>query len=421
MVVRGGARVTTDVADVAVVGGGPAGAITAALIARAGHHVVLLERAPVWRWRACGVYAGPAAVGALRRIGLSAVELRTVARPIPAMRVETRAGTALRLRYDDGTSDAGGGAAGLDRSRLDPLLLDLARRSGATVWTGATVTAVTPDRSATEPMEVRLAGRESPAGRDTLRARLVIGADGCRSVVAEALGVRRPSPLGRRIGLSFHVVDPEAAATHDARLVVIPGGYVGLAPVPGERINVGIVLDRSWLARLRAHGSEAIAREIVAGATSSDSRPLPWEPLDPIEGAWPLGTRAARRSGRSWLLAGDAAGFLDPFTGEGLHRAIVSAELAAATATTALAADDASARDRIVGAYGREMTARFATKDVVSRIVQGFLGRPALFEYACRRLAARDGLRATLAEVLGDVVPARQALDPRYLGALLRP
>jgi menaquinone-9 beta-reductase len=52
--------VIADVADVAIVGGGPAGAITAMLLARAGHAVVLLERSPEWRWRACGVFTSPA-------------------------------------------------------------------------------------------------------------------------------------------------------------------------------------------------------------------------------------------------------------------------------------------------------------------------------------------------------------------------
>jgi hypothetical protein len=67
------------------------------------------------------------------------------------------------------------------------------------------------------------------------------------------------------------------------------------------------------------------------------------------------------------------------------------------------------------------MRARFGSKDAVSRIVQGFLGRPALFEYVARRLAARSGVRETMGLVIGDLAPARRALDPRYLAALLAP
>jgi flavin-dependent dehydrogenase len=124
-----------------------------------------------------------------------------------------------------------------------------------------------------------------------------------------------------------------------------------------------------------------------------------------------------RRAGPSWLLVGDAAGFLDPFTGEGLHRAIVSAELAS-EAIDAVLAGRPGAR---LGDYDRAMRARFGAKDVVSRLVQRFLARPALFEYAARRLAARERVRETMGLVIGDVAPAARALDPRYLAALLAP
>ena len=67
------------------------------------------------------------------------------------------------------------------------------------------------------------------------------------------------------------------------------------------------------------------------------------------------------------------------------------------------------------------MQRRFLAKDVVSWLVQGFLGRPALFDYAARRLAARPAVRATMGLVMGDLVPASRALDPRYLASLLAP
>jgi hypothetical protein len=67
------------------------------------------------------------------------------------------------------------------------------------------------------------------------------------------------------------------------------------------------------------------------------------------------------------------------------------------------------------------MTRHFATKDVVTAVVQAFLARPALFEYAARRLGARDGVRETMGLVMGDLAPASRALDPRFLAALLRP
>jgi hypothetical protein len=72
-------------------------------------------------------------------------------------------------------------------------------------------------------------------------------------------------------------------------------------------------------------------------------------------------------------------------------------------------------------AYDRALTARFRSKDAVSLLVQAFLGRPDLFEFAARRLAARPGVRETMGLVMGDLVPASQGLDPRFVTALLRP
>jgi flavin-dependent dehydrogenase len=400
--------------DVAVVGGGPAGAIAAARLARAGHEVLLIERSPGYRWRACGVFSSPATTLALAATGLSPATIARMTRPIPAMRVETPAGTSFRLTYrrDGSAPDS---PVGFDRSALDPALLDAAVEAGVTVCRGWNALRLETSRHG-----VRIVLTEASARR-TVDARLIIGADGIRSVVAREVGVARHPRLAPRTGMTFHLEDDDAGAgtPRDARMHVLRDGYVGIAPVPEGRVNVGIVLGRSWASTLRSEGAGPVVERIVASIPATADDPARWRHgrrLDRIAGASPIGHRVTRRAGPGWLLAGDAAGFLDPFTGEGLHRAIVSASLAASAGAAWLGGER-----NALAAYDRAMRRRFASKDVVSWLVQGFLERPALFEYAARRLARRDEVRTTLGLVMGDLVPARRGLDPRFLGALLAP
>ncbi len=418
----GGTGAATDIVTsrtVVVVGGGPAGAVLATYLARAALEVTLVERAPAWRWRACGVFSSPATMAALRRVGLAEADLARVARAIPAMRLETTGGAVVRLTYGAAGAEHPT-AVGFDRSALDPLLLATARAAGVDIRTGVTVRSVSlaaPGGGA----ELDLVG---PDGATRLTARIVVGADGANSSVARAAGVHRATRLGRRVGLSHHLPDPRIdELALDGRLRVLRDGYVGIAPVPGRRVNIGIVLGRTWSAALAARGADAVAAEIVAGIPPTDDDPAPWRGSDPCErvaGAAPLGVRVTRRAGPGWLLVGDAAGFLDPFTGEGLHRALVSAELGASAVRAALDGPPGDG-DRAMAAYERSMRRRFATKDAVSTLVQLFLARPALLEYAARRLAARPGVRATMSLVMGDLVPASRGLDPRFLAALLAP
>ncbi|MFI5225617.1 MAG: NAD(P)/FAD-dependent oxidoreductase [Candidatus Limnocylindrales bacterium] len=428
---------STERVEVAIVGGGPAGAALATLLARAGREVVVLERSAAWHWRACGVFASPAAMSALRRTGLAEATLERVARPLAAMRVETPGGTDFDLTY--GAENGGAPAVGFDRSALDPALLEGAARAGADVRRGWRVDDVDPSvgrlgvrRAVTDPGGPIHATARVPAGSTDevgvdVRADLIVGADGIRSIVARAAGVARRPRLPPRIGLTYHLRDTDDAPGRAARMHVIRDGYVGLAPVPGDRVNVGIVLGRTWLADLRHRGARSVAASIVAGLPPTDEQRSEgpagsdgdWrrgEPLEAIAGAWPIGHRVSRRAGRGWLLIGDAAGFLDPFTGEGIHRALASAELAAA-AIRARSRGRIDAFDR----YERAMLRRFVAKDAVSWLVQAFLARPAMFEYAARRIADRPGVRSTMGLVMGDLVGAGTALDPRYLAALLAP
>ena len=199
--------------------------------------------------------------------------------------------------------------------------------------------------------------------------------------------------------------------------------YIGLAPVPGGRLNIGVVLGTSWLAALAETGAASTVKRLLSAIPPTADDPTDWATApvcDRIAGASPLGVRVTRRAGPGWFLVGDAAGFLDPFTGEGLHRALVSSQLATRAIVAALGRDGVGP-DRAAAAYDRAMARRFRSKDAVSWLVQTFLARPALFEYTARRLAERPGVRATMGLVMGDLLPASRGLDPRFLAARLAP
>ena len=436
--------------EIAIVGGGPAGATLAILLARSGHDVVVLERAVVPRWRACGVFS-PTALPLLGGLGILAPEpaLATRSGPEPAL---VRRLPGLRLEVPDAPPlDLFGHAApaGFARPAFDAALLAAASHAGARVEAGVEVAAVSAPTGGHSRLDVR-----GPDGhRRIVEADLVVGADGIRSVVARAAGVVVRPRLAGRVALTFHVAEPASgdprfgSPIRPARMIVFDGGYCGLAPVPGGRLNAGIVLHgRPWLDALHREGAAAVAQRVLAsippGPGDGTSIRMPSGPtdatgggvapgrgdafpsgaatgarvLDAVAGAFPLSHAVRRAAGSHWLLVGDAAGFLDPFTGDGLDRALVSAALAA----DAIAGHQRGRRDAFAS-YADAIHERFEPRDRLSLLLQAFVARPSVLAYALRRVARREALRRTIDLVLADRLPASRALDPRFLAAVLAP
>jgi flavin-dependent dehydrogenase len=391
--------------EVAIVGGGPAGAALAIRLAGAGADVALFERQPEPRWRACGVYSTAALRGRLAGLGLAPSTLGRLIRPIRTMQLRTTQGGACDLEHPPPF------ACGVDRGPLERTLLDAAVAAGARVHEGAVVTRVV-DR------QVTVTGATGPA---TWSARLVAGADGSRSMVARAAGLDRPTRHFRRAGITAHHHDPEAPEEGRpgvAMLCVGPGWYCGVAPVPGARVNVGLVVGertlRAWASSGRSPGEwvDAVVRRLPGEPPSWRGAPR----TDRVVVALPLAYRPLRLVGPAHLLVGDAAGFVDPITGEGLHRALVSADLAA----DAILAWR-TGRSWALADYERSMRARFRGKDALSWLLQLFLARPAVATYALDRMARRPRLAETFGSALADRAPASRALDPRFLAAMLAP
>ena len=396
----------TRAADVVVVGAGPAGAATAILLAEQGLAVTVLERGPRARPKVCGEYLSPEAGRVLDRLGALKVLDAGGAVALAGMRITAPDGTVLTGRYG-----AVGGfrpyreqAIGVSRATLDGALLDRVRAQPVDLYLGVRVTDVVVEHGDV----VGVVGVDAAGARVEMRARVVVAADGRASAIAHALGCRHPHRLARMALVTYVVGVPDCRDVGE--IFVDPPDYAILNPLAPDRVNLSLVVPLAhavpWRSRLedffaaRVKQLPHLARRL-AGARR----------VAPLSSMGPLAYRVTPPREGGVLFVGDAAGFYDPFTGEGIFTALRSAELAADTLATALRADDVSAA--ALAAYGRARRAAFADKERVTCALQALIGRRRLANLAARWLAARPRLLDTLLGVIGDYVPPRAL--PRLL------
>ena len=386
--------------DVLVVGAGPAGSALAARLASAGASVLLAEAAEHPRPKACAEYASPRIAEELARLGLGTA-WADAAVALDGMDLHA-GGRVVPIRYADGTGARR--AWGVDRRRFDAVLAEHAVSAGAQLRERTRLTGLLRANG-------RVTGghlRDLRTGRrHTVTAGWTIGSDGTRSSVSRLLGVDRPVRFPRRLGLVAHYAGVDGLADH-GEMHVGRGYYVGLAPMPGDELNVGMALP------MGARGASAASRfEAAIAGIPAVARSLAGSTrLTPIRGAAPIGHRVAATAGSGWLLVGDAAGFVDPFTGEGIHRALRSSR---AAADAILGGGDVAA------AYRAQRRRAFAAKAALSWLVQSFLVAPPLMAHAVARLSERPAAALRLGSALGDCRPATDALSPSALLEVLAP
>jgi len=396
--------------DVLVVGAGPAGAATAALLARGGFGVLVVDRAGFPRHKPCAEYLSPEAARDLDDLGVLPEIEAAGPRRLVGFRLVSDDGREALGRYDRTRFPPYRpfGYA-LPRAVLDTILIEAARCSGARVRTGVAL-----DRLIVEDGAVRGAIVREGDAREEVRARVTVGADGLNSAVARQLGLAGAGGL-RRLALVAHL-EGVSGAGDLGEMFMADGWYVGLAPVGGGLVNAAMVVPMSDAAAIHQDrdsfflGRLATIPELrlrLAGARIARQILL----------AGPFARRARRCTADGAVLVGDAADFYDPFTGEGIFAALRGGRLAAQAIAGALERGDVSRS--ALAPYEAARRASFLGKWLLERLAAHTVTHPALMRRFTRALGRRQALADLWVGAAGDSVPVRELFTPRHLAALV--
>lgn len=331
--------------DILIVGAGPSGSVAAALLARQGWQVHLVDRSAFPRGKACGEFVNPGAVAALCRLDLFPDEIRRQGAAVG--RWEIGASQRIVGKY----AAAATRGVGISRSVLDSALTQEAVRAGATLQTETSLAGFTNQDDGPTAL-LRKGSR-----RWEVRPKILVGAGGLRCPIGARVG--EPGTTGRSsVSMTFHVTTQNGSPpVLGAQLPQDGQPGTGVLRLLGKRTIGSVPLDPAgteWNVTLvsTSPADRGPIREDPGGFLASILRDLGGAPYSIVGSPWGSGhfDRPMKRAfqGRV-ILVGDAAGYFDPFTGQGIYQAVRSAELAAMAISQVL--DGTGQPNRAFGRY----------------------------------------------------------------------
>ncbi len=382
-----------DSYDVAVVGAGIGGSVCAALLARSGFRVILIDKAKFPRSKICGEGLMPAGRLLLENLGLGERLQQAGARSFSALRFHLPNRGILELDFSEHAPHRLGCV--LTRESLDQVLVRFAA-SHPEVRLEEGVRVV---RSRVGPHQVELEIQNGDRS-ETVRARVLVGADGIRSRFRAAAGIStlssgRPRFALRRLYEEY---------SHTGRAVEVycaTGAEAYVAPLAPDRARITLLADRRFAPASR--GADALYEELLKSFPAVRDRIGKAGHCSRAEATSPVSARFTGCHADRLVLVGDAAGAVDPITGQGMTIALRDAHLAAATVGRGLKANRLSADD--LSAYTRAREDYFLHSYHLSRRLLSSLRFPWLAERARLALARSSRLRRTVVALAADPGP----------------
>ena len=366
-----------------VVGAGPAGATAARELARRSVAVLLVDRAAFPRWKVCGCCLNGRAAALLRSAGLGRLTADGGAAPLECIRLAA-GGREARLPLT--------GAAALSREAFDAALVTAAVEAGAAFL--PETHAVTSDKASEKGVKegkrvVRLRHGDRWA---EVEARVVLAADGLAGQFLARTDAAATAAPGARIGAGVVAAAPDFYQRGVIYMTCGAGGYTGLVRLEDGRLDVAAAFDA---AALHDGGPGGAAVRLLAKAgwpAVPGLEAMPWR------GTPPLTRRARRLAGERLFVLGDAAGYVEPFTGEGMAWALASGAAVAPLAARAAERWRPELARQWVGVHRRVV----ARRQYLCRAVAALLRRPWLTGLAVRLLSSAPGLAAPVIRCLNQ-------------------
>ena len=349
--------------DVAIIGGGPAGSVAAALLARAGRRVIVLERDKFPRFH-IGESLLPFSMQAFTRLGLHEKFARAGFMEKFGGEMYGACGDdGVKFYFEDGFRSQTDRSYQVTRADFDKVLLDHAAESGAEVREETGVDKIDfSDEGATLAISH---GNE-------IRARYVIDASGRNSILSAKFKLKENYEHLQKVSVFAHYDGMTRAAGRDGtltRMVRAVDRWFWVIPLSATRTSVGVVLDGAVYKK-----SGLSAEEFLQGAI--EEQPILMQQMRDAERVTPVRTaadfsyRSSRLTGDRWMLAGDAAGFIDPVFSSGVFLAVLAGEQAADALHEVL--DRPAKRSKLFARYERNIN---KAMDVYLRFVDAWYSK----------------------------------------------